>query len=796
MQRGNTKKNDIYIESLLSKRLSLPITSIGSDIQHVISKQIVLLTEGRCTSNGYVKPKSVKIITFSSGVVNSSNVIFDIVYQCLICCPVEGMIVECVAKDINKAGIRAEMKESPTPMVIFIARDHNYNSSIFSDVKSGDIIHARIIGQRFEMNDAYVSVIAEIITFDPVYSGSLNIPAVSMPQKIVGEETMVITEPLNSIALPTEQKNTQDQDLEDTGSDEMDGPYFTVFSNSSYTIINIVQPLLKMGFTQIPIHVEVTYNFIYGETTENMGRYEYDGDFMTNYSDLKSVLDDKKTSITDISKMYWTMNGNSQQYAFLPETRLLNDIIPIKPGELYTVTDALTKNSQMVFSEADLSVYKQRNVGAIAIVQKYPTSPLLCDKRIFNACAYVLVYSRGGINTFYDYPIVDILLTETPYSKNSNNNQVEMGKMYFPTKNTTNKTVEWPPNVNSKEPSGTYIWSGLTEPILKNIKTSSNGLISSVCKSLNDNIAPGINCYAGFEIFAINMMFDTTGNAMLMSVNDKFNFDRTLACKLDPKHAFKLDKTSSLVDNSSLHETYDEKLDAGIIKKTNCSTNTMNNWILDTAVSNHFGIAVSEKSYIPFMVEPATVPGALTLYTNTLKEFRVKIIPFEDTISYTAEFSKQLSVIGSILEIYNSLGDGNTPWGQKKIEDLRKDAVKDARKILRSYYHWAIISHGKAIGYIGLRPDKKNSALQLRYFLSPDIMYRRKKITSCAVSLVLEAQASLHTPNNPIIFAKVHTENKASGGLLGKMGFERNPVREFLGGHEVDVYSRVARLKY
>ena len=96
---------------------------------------------------------------------------------------------------------------------------------------------------------------------------------------------------------------------------------------------------------------------------------------------------------------------------------------------------------------------------------------------------------------------------------------------------------------------------------------------------------------------------------------------------------------------------------------------------------------------------------------------------------------------------------------------------------------------------MGLRPDNKNNALQLRYFLSPDIMYRRKKITSCAVSLALEAQASLWRNDNTVIIAKVHSENKASGGLLLKMGFERKPAREFLGGHEVDVYSRIARLK-
>jgi CTP synthase (UTP-ammonia lyase) len=80
-----------------------------------------------------------------------------------VCSPVEGMQINCIAKHINKAGIRAEVKDTPSPVVIFIARDHNYSSQLFSQVKENDNINVRVIGQRFELNDTYISIIAQLI---------------------------------------------------------------------------------------------------------------------------------------------------------------------------------------------------------------------------------------------------------------------------------------------------------------------------------------------------------------------------------------------------------------------------------------------------------------------------------------------------------------------------------------------------------------------------------------------------------------------------------------------------------
>jgi hypothetical protein len=46
-----------------------------------------------------------------------------------------------------------------------LARDH-HNSPYFSTVKINDRINVRVIGQRFELNDKYVSIIAELIEPD------------------------------------------------------------------------------------------------------------------------------------------------------------------------------------------------------------------------------------------------------------------------------------------------------------------------------------------------------------------------------------------------------------------------------------------------------------------------------------------------------------------------------------------------------------------------------------------------------------------------------------------------------
>lgn len=157
------KELSIFMPSMITKRVSLPMSYIGSNIKPTLEKIISSQVEGKCIVEGYIKPGSVKIITYSNGMIQSDIIMFEVVFECLVCSPVEGMLIEAIAKNITKAGIRAEYDSIPSPIEIFVARDHHYKSSYFASIKDNDKIKVRVIGQRYELNDKYISIIAELI---------------------------------------------------------------------------------------------------------------------------------------------------------------------------------------------------------------------------------------------------------------------------------------------------------------------------------------------------------------------------------------------------------------------------------------------------------------------------------------------------------------------------------------------------------------------------------------------------------------------------------------------------------
>jgi hypothetical protein len=194
--------SELYNQILINRTIPMSITNVGNNIKENLTKMVAQQIEGKCIVEGYIKPDTVEIITFSSGLVMGSQIIFEVVFQCYVCSPVEGMHINCIAKHINKAGIRAEVKDTPSPVVIFIARDHNYASPLFAQVKENDAIKIRVIGQRFELNDTYISIIAELV------EDLEHIPSIAQLEASIklAKQTLAQTEP--TLAKQTLAKQT------------------------------------------------------------------------------------------------------------------------------------------------------------------------------------------------------------------------------------------------------------------------------------------------------------------------------------------------------------------------------------------------------------------------------------------------------------------------------------------------------------------------------------------------------------------------------------------------------------
>ena len=183
----------IYTPTLITRKIPISIIHVGKNIKQTLEKIIASQIEGKCVVEGFIKPGSAKIATYSSGIVKADEIIFDITFECMVCSPVEVMLINCVAKNITKMGIRAETNENPSPVVIFISRDHHYTSTYFSNIKENDDIQVSVIGQRFELNDKYVSIIAKVVEPKTVVTKQKPGQAKSVVKRPVAKPKLMIS---------------------------------------------------------------------------------------------------------------------------------------------------------------------------------------------------------------------------------------------------------------------------------------------------------------------------------------------------------------------------------------------------------------------------------------------------------------------------------------------------------------------------------------------------------------------------------------------------------------------------
>ena len=125
--------------------------------------------DGRCIVEGFIKPGSCVLRSHSVGTFSAGNIRFDLDVDCMLCCPKDGAVINCIAKTVTQAGIRAHACMNPSPVVIYISREmhdavrHGPVPMQMDSVRPGDAMQIRVVGKRFELNDKHVSVIGELI---------------------------------------------------------------------------------------------------------------------------------------------------------------------------------------------------------------------------------------------------------------------------------------------------------------------------------------------------------------------------------------------------------------------------------------------------------------------------------------------------------------------------------------------------------------------------------------------------------------------------------------------------------
>lgn len=153
--------DSLYQSSVLTREIRIPMTQVGGNITHMM-ESILRRSEGKCSAEGYIKKGTIKVIHHSCGVLKGIDVLIEVVFECKITHPLIGQPMPCIVESNTKAGIKARLDSNESPFVIFLARDHHYQHATFSQLKEGDKLNVKTIGQRYEINDPKISIMAVI----------------------------------------------------------------------------------------------------------------------------------------------------------------------------------------------------------------------------------------------------------------------------------------------------------------------------------------------------------------------------------------------------------------------------------------------------------------------------------------------------------------------------------------------------------------------------------------------------------------------------------------------------------
>lgn len=136
----------------------IPMINMGGNMEEVLSNEIASL-EGKCLEEGYLKRGSTKLIRYSCGVLKGANIVIQVIFQGKIANPVKGQTFTCVVENNTRAGIKGRLDAEENPFIVFLAKDHHPMPE-FSDIKENEKIKVVLLGQRFEINDPKISIIA------------------------------------------------------------------------------------------------------------------------------------------------------------------------------------------------------------------------------------------------------------------------------------------------------------------------------------------------------------------------------------------------------------------------------------------------------------------------------------------------------------------------------------------------------------------------------------------------------------------------------------------------------------
>jgi len=149
----------------LDERVSLTPSELNGvqtvdNIRDMIVTKLKEKHEGKCNSNGYVRPGSLQVLARSMGTAQNGKFTGDFVYDCKMKCdvlfPTADSFLEATVIKINKMGAYAVFEEA---IRVLLPRDLHVGNTVFDNIQENDSVRVRIKRTRFDTNSPFIMAV-------------------------------------------------------------------------------------------------------------------------------------------------------------------------------------------------------------------------------------------------------------------------------------------------------------------------------------------------------------------------------------------------------------------------------------------------------------------------------------------------------------------------------------------------------------------------------------------------------------------------------------------------------------
>lgn len=204
-----SRMNPIESTAFFEEKIPITPRDLASDtiqIDLLLREKISQKLEGKCSLHGWVKPKTVNILSRSMGYVESGRFTGDIVYhiqaQATVINPPSGVIVTGQVIRKNKMGMYVEYQNA---IRIILPRDLHIGNEEYEAVTVGQFVECEIKKSRFQVNDEFILSVGD---FRRV-TGTKGTARRTAPIPLQEEDEAV--EAVEAVAAPAEELEAEEE---------------------------------------------------------------------------------------------------------------------------------------------------------------------------------------------------------------------------------------------------------------------------------------------------------------------------------------------------------------------------------------------------------------------------------------------------------------------------------------------------------------------------------------------------------------------------------------------------------